>query len=219
MPDCLSSLRFGSLLVYSPRGRSKTSALSRDITYAIKNDTYETIDRVVYLLTANLRKGGSSPVEGLREMLGPEVLLVPCPRSSLLVAGGLWPAGRICETLVRAGLGREVQPIVTRVHAIRKSARSAAANRPSVREHIESMGITGRPTGTAPARITLVDDVITKGATMLAAASHIAGACPGSTISAFALVRTMGLIPDVDQILDPVVGTITLVGTGSHRNP
>ena len=65
---------------------------------------------------------------------------------------------------------------------------------------------------TAPERIVLIDDVVTKGATLLAGASLVRDAFPGVQVDCFALVRTLGLQPEVDQIVDPVVGTIT-------RNP
>ena len=65
---------------------------------------------------------------------------------------------------------------------------------------------------TAPERIVLIDDVVTKGATLLAGASLVRDAFPGVQVDCFALVRTLGLQPEVGQIVDPVVGTIT-------RNP
>jgi hypothetical protein len=72
----------------------------------------------------------------------------------------------------------------------------------------------------SPERITVVDDVVTKGATLLAAASLLAVAFPDAEIRAFALVRTMGLIPDVDRILDPVLGWIRrTAGSGADRDP
>jgi adenine/guanine phosphoribosyltransferase-like PRPP-binding protein len=76
-----------------------------------------------------------------------------------------------------------------------------------------------KPLG-APERITIVDDVVTKGATLLAAASLLADVFPDAEILAFALVRTTGLIPNVERIVDPVVGTIrrTPYG-GTDRDP
>lgn len=59
-----------------------------------------------------------------------------------------------------------------------------------------------------PAQITLVDDVITQGATALAAASRLAEVFPESEIGVFALVRTRGLVEDIDSIVDPVSGWI-----------
>ena len=68
-------------------------------------------------------------------------------------------------------------------------------------------------------RITIVDDVVTKGATLLAAASLVAEAYPDAEVRAFALIRTMGLVPEIDKIVDPVVGTIKLIGSEADRKP
>ena len=65
----------------------------------------------------------------------------------------------------------------------------------------------------------LVDDVITKGATMLAAATRLQESYPSARIIAFALVRTTGFVEDIERITDPVVGSITLRGGDVHREP
>lgn len=62
--------------------------------------------------------------------------------------------------------------------------------------------------------ITVVDDVVTKGATLLGAASLLAGAFPRAEIRAFALVRTQGYVKDIERILDPVVGRISRTRNG-----
>jgi adenine/guanine phosphoribosyltransferase-like PRPP-binding protein len=58
-------------------------------------------------------------------------------------------------------------------------------------------------------RITLVDDVVTRGATLFAAASLVAGTFPRADVRAFSLIRTLGLQADVERVIDPAVGTIT----------
>ena len=71
----------------------------------------------------------------------------------------------------------------------------------------------------APAHITIVDDVVTKGATLLAAASLIKDRFPDSEVKAFAVVRTMGFIDDIERIKRPCTGTITLEGGEAMREP
>jgi hypothetical protein len=131
--------------------------------------------------------------EAFAEFLGPDVTLVPVPKSAPLPSKGsgpvLWVPRRICEALAAAGLGAAVVP-----------------GCPSIDRHIESMQARlDLPRGP----ITLVDDVVTKGATLFAAARVITNAFPGVEVRAFALIRTRGLVPDVERVIDPAVGTIT----------
>lgn len=70
-----------------------------------------------------------------------------------------------------------------------------------------------------PKRITLVDDFVTKGATLIAAASRVKEAFPAADVRVFALVRTMGLIPDIEAIGSPCVGRIVFDGFGVNRTP
>ena len=65
----------------------------------------------------------------------------------------------------------------------------------------------------------LVDDFVTKGRTILAAASVLNTAFPDAQIQAFAVVRTMGLVPDVEKIRWPVEGEIRALGGDANRNP
>jgi hypothetical protein len=67
--------------------------------------------------------------------------------------------------------------------------------------------------------VVLVDDVVTKGRTLLAAATRIQEAFPDTEVRAFALLRTMGLIPDVAQLLEPCVGEIRWTGADAQREP
>jgi adenine/guanine phosphoribosyltransferase-like PRPP-binding protein len=57
-------------------------------------------------------------------------------------------------------------------------------------------------------RVTVVDDVITKGRTLYAGCVLIKEALPEADVRAFAVIRTMGLVPDIVKILDPVEGTL-----------
>lgn len=52
-----------------------------------------------------------------------------------------------------------------------------------------------------PPRITIVDNVITEGRTLLATAALLRARFPNAEIRVFALIRTMGLQPDVERIV------------------
>jgi hypothetical protein len=68
-------------------------------------------------------------------------------------------------------------------------------------------------------RITVVDDFVTKGNTLLAGASRVAEAFPRATVKAFALIRTLGLQPEIVAIVEPCVGGIRLSGDEAQRTP
>lgn len=181
-PSLLSEVRFGSYLAYSPRGQSTVSKNSRDLCYKIKQDRAGVIREVVRRLAQDFE--GTE----LKEMLGPDVILVPAPRSTLLLRDALWPAARIADELHGVGLGRQPRPIVTRAVPVPKSAFAARGGRPSPQQHLDSLRLEARMP--LSGRVTVIDDVITRGATTLAVASLIRHAFPGTTVSVFALVRT-----------------------------
>jgi hypothetical protein len=196
----IAELRFGSLLVYSPRGESDISRRSRTVCYQMKNDLGGAIARLV------LRLKTEFPKTSLNELLGPDVTLVPAPRSTPLIDGALWPARRIADELVTHGLGVEVLPIVRRATPVPKSSQANPGGRVSLAQHIDSLSL--ETLLTSPTRITIVDDVVTKGRMLMATATVLRHIFPSTELRAFALIRTMGLQPDVERILAPCVGAI-----------
>lgn len=209
MGSLLSSLPFASLLIYSPRGQAEISQRSRRVRDAIKAARLDILERSVQ----KLRELG-----GMEPFLGADVVLVPAPRSApIRDATTLWPAQRISARLVASQFGKELLPCLTRTVAVPKSAFAAVGERPDAQRHFETMAIESSLLRAK--RITVVDDVITKGATLLAAASRVQEAFPDAEVRAFALLRTMGLVEEIDKIVDPCTGTITLVRGEAVRNP
>ena len=143
-------------------------------------------------------------------------VLVPVPRSAPKT-GGTWVAAELAQALVHEGLGVMTWPGLRRIYAVPKSATSAQGARPSVASHYDSFRM--EPPALHPARIVLVDDVITKGRTFLAAASRVREAFPDTEIRAFALLRTLGRITGVHQLLDPCRGEIRWAGGDALRDP
>lgn len=161
----------------------------------------------------------SSYPEIVTEFLAPDAVLVPAPRSAPLASkDALWPARILCEALVRGGLGFEVLPCLVRTEAVRKSAYAGVGERPTPRRHYDTIRVELELL-VRPARITVVDDIITKGATLLAAASRVGEAFPSADVRVFALVRTMGLVQDIEHILTPCRGRITYDGVSANRHP
>ncbi len=129
-------------------------------------------------------------------------LLVPVPGSTPNTCGSTWVAAALADALVRAGVGSMVWRGLHRICPVRKSATAAPGARPSVSRHYESFLIE-RPPKTL-ASVVLIDDVVTKGRTFLAAATRLREAFPEAEIRAFALLRTLGLVPGVAAAAGPV---------------
>lgn len=206
----LSSLDFGSFLIWSPRGTSEYAQRSRKLTNAFKYWREDIARAVIERLADNF---DDTP---LQDFLGDTVTLVPAPRSAPLVEGALWPARNICDELVRVGLGLETLPLLVRTQAIRK-AQFSGHNRPKASEHYATIDVN--PDLISGDRITVVDDVVTKGTTLIAFASRLADVYPGTDIRGFAITRTMGLVSDIDKTIDSVIGEIALVFDEGDRRP
>jgi hypothetical protein len=203
-----SEVTYGSFLIYSPKGIAPTSVDSRRVTYAIKQDGSSStagkpmIDYAAARLKALI---GGSVLQGF---LGPDVLLIPAPRSVPLLPHALWPGKRICEALVGLGLGADVACVLRRHTPVAKSSWAAHGDRTPPMGHYETIDVDKKLIPqTAPA-IVVVDDVITKGSMAIACAARVREAFPRADVRWFAMVRTKGLIPDVDRLVEPFVGTI-----------
>lgn len=201
-PAIPSPLRFGSFLIYAPNGKTPNALRSKNVVRKVKNDKGNTIAGTV----DQLRKQFQGSV--LQGLLGPNVALVPTPRSYPIREGALWPAKRVCEELVRVGLGSEVVPCLSRVKIVQKSAVAPAGARPKVAEHVAS--IEGSPMLRRFSRLVVVDEVVTSGSTLLASAAHLRQLFPEAEISAFSLIRTMSNLEDLETMYVPAVGEIRL---------
>lgn len=204
-------IEYGALLAYSPRGQNEVSIKSRIMRDRIKAGTEVMLSEV-----AKLIKEGKSGSHILAPILNQSAVLVPVPRSSLTVSGALWPALKIAEALNRAGFGKEIQTYLKRTTAISKSAYQKPGERPTLETHVTSLTVTEQ--SMLPIEITLVDDFITKGVTLCSCALRLKQNFPNATIKCFALVRTMGLVPEVLKLVDPCIGTVTLDGTVVERS-
>lgn len=108
-------------------------------------------------------------------------------------------------------------PCLERLKAVPKSAFAASGTRPKAIDHYQSIRVAKMVADRQ--LLCLVDDVITKGATLLAAATRLQEAYPQARVTAFALVRTLGFVDDIDQIVAPVIGTVTLRSDEVFREP
>jgi hypothetical protein len=208
----IRAVAYASCYVYSPTGSGAVCERSRLLRALLKAGDAGFILKYAFRVR---QQATDSPL--LAGFFGTTDLLVPVPGSAPSVVGGSWAAEHLAVALVNEGLGGAAWSGLRRVRAVRKSATAAPGERPTVNLHYESFFIE-RP-ATPPERIVLIDDVVTKGRTLLAAATRVHEAFPCAQIRAFALVRTMGLISGVQQLLDPCKGEIRWKGGDAYRTP
>lgn len=206
-----SEFPYATFANYSPRGMSHVSQRSRRICGKIKAGSISQIEKAL----PHLEKPESKV---LTPFLNPHVTLVPVPRSAPLTDGALWPSKVIAEVLAEHGYGGEVASLIERTAAVRKSSSSPASERPLVPEHMDSMRVNADLIH--PDQITLVDDVLTMGRTTFACACLLHNAMPDTEIRIFSMIRTQGMVADVESVLDPSTGTITGYPSGkTYRDP
>lgn len=132
--------------------------------------------------------------------------------------GALWPSKLIADVLQENGLGSSVWPCIERIQPLRRSSKSAPEHRPNVQEHYETLQVTSDLLH--PLEITLVDDVLTKGTTTYACFLRLKERFPDSIIRVFAMFRTLGLVGEIDVVVEPTVGKITHFASGKvYRDP
>jgi hypothetical protein len=205
-------IMFGSCYVYSPAGANAASALSRLLRALLKEGDARLLDKCA--LRVRQQVHDRSP---LAAFFGPDQVLVPIPGCARTTDGAVSVTVRLSSALQEAHLGQRVWPGLHRVRSVPKSATALPGSRPTLRTHYDSFGID--ESALQPPKFVLIDDVVTKGRTLLAAASRLHDVFPHAEIRAFALLRTMGLEPCVDHLLEPCIGEIRWQAGDAYRSP
>lgn len=208
----LSALSFGSCYGYSPGGACVISRRSRALCALLKNGDPHFLLR--YALRVR-RECGEGHLLG--RFFAEKAILVPVPASIPSTADSIPVTERLAGALLHEGLGESVWPGLNRTTPVRKSALAPAGTRPTVEDHFNSLAVADQ--SLRPDRILLIDDVVTKGRTLLAAAARLQLAFPQARIRAFALMRTMSLISELDSLVQPCVGEIRWCRGDARRNP
>lgn len=210
----LESLECASFLSYSVRGWEKGAQRSRDIMLALKNGSLtgnppSSISRQVAVLME--RSKDRLP---FRDFFTSSPVLVPAPKSSLRRADDLWVPHQLADELERVGLGGPVAPLLERVRPLPKAAACRPEDRPTAAQHFESMAVQGM-LDPAPESFLLVDDVVTRGATLLGAANRLRAVFPNARIRAFAAIRAISTPGQFVGLVLPTVDVIRLRPNGS----
>lgn len=214
----LSSLRVATPTAYVPWRQELSAAAQRSSRWKndIKNNRPVSGGGGKTLLASEMvgRLAAQDQAAGAYgDVLQGEFVLVPVPRSSKRVKDQLWPGLEIAEAMLKAGVGTDVLELVERHKSVHRSSTSGreGRERTTAEQHYESLRTTGL---LLPAeKVVLVDDVVTSGATLIAAASCITEAYEGTQVEAFVAIRTC--FPRAfDSVRSPAVKGITHYPSG-----
>ncbi len=205
-------LPFATCYAYSPRGKSEVSERSRQLCARVKNGSTKWLRSYVASIHQEVTQKRQ-----FCSLFNEHTLLVPIPNSPSSMRTSFWVARRLALTLHEAGLAEDVWTGLRRVSSVERSSSAWMWERPTVQQHYRSFAVI--PSSRPPTHVVLVDDVITKGRTLVAAAMRLHEVFPKADIRAFALVRTMGLILDVERLFDPCEGAIRWNGWDAYRDP
>lgn len=215
-----SEVPFASFFAYSPRaveGEKPDEALvgekSRRLVRSIKNEAKQF--SVKWKLAEFVK---SNIGDELRELyLSANTTLVPMPgHAPLKDQASRWPARELCTEFIKVGLGGTWEQLLERRSRVTKAAFARAGERPTAQAHFDSFRCV--PQIGVGQSITVFDDVITRGATMLAAVAALRLAYPGSEVKGFALMRTMSGV-SLSKLVAPVNGVVRLEGKATKRRP
>ena len=211
----ISEIEFGSLLTYTPRGDQTEHFRSRSVMRNLKND--EVLKSGNLMSTAIAQTIRSNLKDYLfTDYFNENTILVPIPKSSLAQRDELWVPQRIASAFANNGLGKNEECLYRHV-ALPRSSTSLASDSPKAFQHYDSMKIKEKLLD--PEEIVLVDDVITRGATALGAVNRLSDAFPNARIRVFAVMRTMSNPKEFSDTIDPRIGTVSLVGENTFRDP
>lgn len=217
----LSEIHFASFLAYCPRSESEVAKRSRrwmnrlkcDSLFGLPDQPQQPTTRwIAQRLLARLEEGD------LSGYFRDAPLLIPVPSSTKQQPGTAWVPLSLAREMHGQGLGCHVSPCLMRSKVVRKSSTALPEQRPRTREHFESMTLE-RDLLDDPQDILLVDDIVTRGATLLGAAQRIQEGFPKSRVRAFAAIRTVSDPRKFEAIYAPVTGKITLRGEETYRRP
>lgn len=213
----LSTLEFATYLSYAPYGTTKEATQSKNIMYLLKQEipVFNPPIQMSEFIAKNLK----TELQNLpfANFFGEDVSLVPVPKSSLMQKETLWVPQKLVQALCKFGLGKEFNCLV-RTKAVNKAAVAKPKDRPKAIDHYSTIEV--QKNLEPPKNILLVDDVITRGATLLGSASRLCEAFPSVPIRAFAVLRVITNPNEFSKINSPVVGDIKLKPDGNtQRSP
>lgn len=225
----LKRLEFGSLFSYVPK-KNFISEMPEEAKIALNFMTYLKQDKIVSVRMKDLTK--DMPVSDyvalalrnkidslpFKDFFASKPVLIPVPRSSPLTKDALWVPNNIANAMVEMGLGSKVISCLSRTSSVNRSAQSTPSKRPLPMDHYNSVSVN--KTLTPLQNVLLVDDIVTRGSTLMGMANRLLDDYSSVEIRAFAAIRTISNPAEFKNRLDPVKGYITLrVFSDTIRRP
>jgi hypothetical protein len=207
----LSSVTFVSCYIYSPRAQGWLADASRVLRDRVKSSDPLWLPRY-----AGFVYRSSLAERHLAALFAPDAVLVPVPGSARSREAP-WAAFRLARALCEVGFALRMWTGLRRRYAVTKSATAPSAGRPTVHQHYDSFEVMPAPSPIR--RVVLIDDVITKGRTLLAAAARLRSELPFADIRGFALIRTQGLVNHIEDVAEPCYGVVRWAGGDARREP
>ena len=207
----LSSLTFASCYIYSPRAAGWLAESSRALCDRVKSS-----DPVWLPRYAGFAYRNSLSNRQLAALFARDAVFVPVPGSAR--SGETpWAALRLAVALSEVGFALRIWTGLRRRYAVTKSASAPSAARPTVQQHYDSFAVMR---ATTPVHsVVLVDDVITRGRTLLAAAARLRAELPFADVRGFALIRTQGFVDHIEHLAEPCCGVVRWAGGDARREP
>lgn len=204
-----------SFLAFVPRYRATTEAqkASSVITYKLKNNEILPEHRCTassYIVRLLDKHAKDTPIA---RFFRDRPILAPVPSSHMTGTSSLRVPRVLAAEMARCGLGSKTVECLKRTKNIRKSATSGPGGRPEPSEHYESLGVE---TCMDMDNILLVDDVVTRGSTILGAANIMKERFPNAQIKGFAAVNTV-FNHEFTRMIDPKAGYIRFAPDGKVR--
>jgi hypothetical protein len=213
----LSEIEFAAFLSYTPRPITELGKESKNVMYAVKSNQlfgHPPISISQLISKRLLEHLAELP---FRDYFDGTAIAVPIPKSSLAKPGSLWVPLMLANALKEAGLVADVLVCLTRKYALKKNATSAPDERSTAQEQYDS--IEAERTLLAPEKFLLVDDILTRGATLLGCANRLSELFPGVPVQGFAAMRTISDEKEFSSLYDPCLGTVSLRGEQTFRRP
>ena len=212
----LSELEFGSFLTYCPRGNSDLIKTSKNIRNYLKSEMNIGSPPKFFSEFVTERLKESIDLMPFKHFFGQNVSLVPVPKSSLMQPNTLWVSEKIAKALSRQDFG-EFYPCLKRVKPLQKAAYAVPLNRPKAIDHYNSLEC--QQLVHRPKELVLIDDIVTRGSTLLGCANRLKEIFSDVPIRAFAIIRTISDPDRFTKIENPCIGTITQYNNDTIREP